>query len=435
MRGRKPKPVPSYPSKPHKSGAARLRYRGQEYYLGPFNSSASRAKYARIIAELNVTPAAIDISQAKRDNTAVTTAELIDAFRVWAEMRYVKHGKQTTEVQLFRMALSPVIELYSDIMADEFGPLALTACRNELAKRYCRKKVNEHLGRIRRVWKWGVSREMVKEPTWAALKSVEGLRKGEEGSFDLPRVKCVPAAKIAAIEGKVLPPVWAMIQLQLWTGMRPGEVSQIRTCDVTSDDPLIPAEYAGVLWLYRPQTHKTEHHDRERIIFLGPHAQKILEPWLRPADPEAYVFSPAEAMSFRGAQRTAARKTPGKTKYRRKQHSKRMPSVRYSVNAYAHAVTRGCDLAFGLPKEYRLPKNKSSISAEERDRRLGLQRAWRAINTWSPNQLRHNAATLIRKNYGVEVARIILGHAQLSTTEIYAEVDIEEAARAMHETG
>ncbi len=45
---------------------------------------------------------------------------------------------------------------------------------------------------------------------------------------------------------------------------------------------------------YIPGSHKTEHHDRPRVIFLGPKAQHILLPYLlRPAD--AYCFSPREA--------------------------------------------------------------------------------------------------------------------------------------------
>jgi len=38
-------------------------------------------------------------------------------------------------------------------------------------------------------------------------------------------VKPVPEAFIDAIRGKALPPVWAMIELQRLTGMRPGEVT------------------------------------------------------------------------------------------------------------------------------------------------------------------------------------------------------------------
>ena len=46
---------------------------------------------------------------------------------------------------------------------------------------------------------------------------------------------------------------------------------------------------------------------------------------------------------------------------------------------------------------------------------------------WHPNQLRHTAATMIRRQYGAEAAQAILGHSELSTTEIYAEKNLEAA--------
>ena len=47
-----------------------------------------------------------------------------------------------------------------------------------------------------------------------------------------------------------------------------------------------------------------------------------------------------------------------------------------------------------------------------------------AIPNWSPNQLRHAAATRIRKEVGLDAARAVLGHTSAGITEIYAERDI-----------
>src|SRR5262249_26302632 len=54
---------------------------------------------------------------------------------------------------------------------------------------------------------------------------------------------------------------------------------------------------------------------------------------------------------------------------------------------------------------------------------------------WHPHQLRHNAATRLRKEYGLDVARVILGHSSPVVTEVYAEVDREKAVRVMGEVG
>jgi integrase len=49
------------------------------------------------------------------------------------------------------------------------------------------------------------------------------------------------------------------------------------------------------------------------------------------------------------------------------------------------------------------------------------------IELWSPNRLRHAAATRLREAEGIEAASVILGHAHLPTTEIYAEASIKKA--------
>jgi integrase len=54
-------------------------------------------------------------------------------------------------------------------------------------------------------------------------------------------------------------------------------------------------------------------------------------------------------------------------------------------------------------------------------------RAWRAAHSWTPHQLRHAADTAIRKEHGIEVARIILGHSTAFSTEVFAEADGEQA--------
>ena len=62
------------------------------------------------------------------------------------------------------------------------------------------------------------------------------------------------------------------------------------------------------VWVYAPDTHKTEHLDKQRTIHLGPQAQEVLRPWLR-SDPVAHLFSPKEAMAERSAQLRRDRKT------------------------------------------------------------------------------------------------------------------------------
>ena len=67
-----------------------------------------------------------------------------------------------------------------------------------------------------------------------------------------------------------------MAQLQLHTGMRPGEVCVMRGMDL---------EMTGKVWMYRPGSdrgphgnHKTAHRGQCRVIALGPRARKCSGP-------------------------------------------------------------------------------------------------------------------------------------------------------------
>jgi integrase len=60
---------------------------------------------------------------------------------------------------------------------------------------------------------------------------------------------------------------------------------------------------------------------------------------------------------------------------------------------------------------------------------------WKADHKWCPLQLRHTAATTIRKRFGLEAAQTVLGHSKADVTQIYAERDYTLAARVAREVG
>ncbi|MEL7483787.1 MAG: tyrosine-type recombinase/integrase, partial [Planctomycetota bacterium] len=57
------------------------------------------------------------------------------------------------------------------------------------------------------------------------------------------------------------------------------------------------------------------------------------------------------------------------------------------------------------------------------------------VPPWSPNRLRHNRATEVRRQFGVDGAGAILGHSRLETTQVYAERSLEIANQIAAETG
>jgi integrase len=399
------------------------------YFPGKYNSAESLAAYRAWLTHFLATGQVRTPLESKE----ATVGEVILGFLEQVVIpRFSQNGKFGGEGRSYQIALRPVARLCDSCPTSEFTPKMLKQCRQDLVNAgYTRRRINQHVQRIRRCFKWGVAEGMVPATIWQALEAVEGLRYGE-AKAEAKKVEAVPEDRVATLEPFLTPPVWAMIQLQLWTGARPGEICQMRTRDIQADDPKLPPEVRGLCWVYRPESHKTEHHGKDRIILLGPQARAVVEPWLRPAEPEAYLFSPAEARRWWEQKRRAEGKTHRK-KLTRKPCPKVAPKDHYDVPSYRHAITRACAQAFGMPSELR----KIPRSAPDAEKQALRKKAaeWRKVHCWHPHQLRHTAATKIRREYGIEVARIILGHSNIATTEIYAEIDLVKAAQAMSRLG
>ena len=110
---------------------------------------------------------------------------------------------------------------------------------------------------------------------------------------------------------------------------------------------------------------------------------------------------------------------------------------RYTTDAYRRAITRACDQALQPPPP--LARRDDETEAKWQKRLTEAQRAdldaWRKAHRWHPHQLRHDAATELRKEFGIEAARIILGHRSATITEVYAEKDEQQAVAAMVKIG
>ena len=62
-------------------------------------------------------------------------------------------------------------------------------------------------------------------------------------------------------------------------------------------------------------------------------------------------------------------------------------------------------------------------------------KTWKAPQHWHPHQLRHNYATDVRRQFGLEAAQILLGHSKADVTQIYAERDMTRAATVAEKIG
>ena len=53
----------------------------------------------------------------------------------------------------------------------------------------------------------------------------------------------------------------------------------------------------------------------------------------------------------------------------------------------------------------------------------------------TPHRLRHNAATRARRDFGLEAAQVLLGHARADVTKLYAEADEAKAIDVVERCG
>lgn len=375
------------------SGQAVVTLGGRDFYLGPHGSKASTREYDRLVAEW-LTRGRIC---AEADHL-VTVAVVMAAYWRHARSYYCRNGVPTGELPAIKSALRFIEALYRSQSAVNFGPIALKAVRQTMIEAgLSRGTVNQHVGRIKRMFRWAASEQLIPGDIVTQLATVHGLRRGRTDARETSRVLPIDDQTIT-LTLKHLPEVVAdLIQVQRLTAMRPAEVCLLRPCDV---------DRSGEVWTYRPESHKTEHHGRDRVVCLGPKAQAILLKYLV-RDAADYCFRPRDSEAKRLAELHCSRETPlscgNRPGTNRKRNPKRRAGERYTVDSYRRAIHRACDKA--------------------------------KVERWSPNRLRHTAATEFRAKFGLEAAQVLLGHAGADVTQVYAERDLAKGFAVAKEIG
>ena len=101
------------------------------------------------------------------------------------------------------------------------------------------------------------------------LTAVSGFARGRSEARESVPVRPISEERIAAVLPLASKQVKAMIELQLVSGARPGEICAMRGCDLDTTGK------------YRLRSHKTAHHGHDRVLYLGPRAQEIVRPFLK----------------------------------------------------------------------------------------------------------------------------------------------------------
>lgn len=365
-------------------GRAFVEHRGRRTYLGRFGTPDAERKYRRIIASIVAERSGEPAPHEPGEPLSV--AMLVDAYLHFAETYYRHQPGQTTEFVGVRAAMAPLL-LFGDDDVLDFGPNRLRQIQQHLAATgYARQTVNAKVSRILRCFRWAESREMVPAGTAAHLRTVDGLRQGRSAAVELPPVVGVPWSIVAATLPWLTPVVAAMVTVQYWAGMRPGEVIQMRPGDV---------DRSGEPWWYCPATHKTAHTGRTLVKALPAPARAALEPYLS-RDSATYCFSPRESWAWSATQ---------SRRDSRPVRPRKAIGERYSTASYGGAVRRA------------ILKQRAHTADPQAH-----------LPHWHPHQLRHGITTEISQRFGQQAAQRWLGHARLDTTAIYDELTRTELA-------
>ena len=354
----------------------------RDYRLGRWGSREVAAEYRRLVAEFDASGRAVlpPRTRGRTEPEAITVRELCK--RYWREQKGRNLSRHYLRGDL-KPALRRLRDLYGHTPAAAFGPGALRAFRAALIAerirhetrdekgnvvavretRLSRGYVNKQVLRVRQVFAWGVSHELVPASVIVGLQSVRALSAGDTDAPSPERVRPV-ADELVNRTLPILPePVADMVRLQRWTGMRPGELVSMTWGEIDA---------SGDVWVYAPREHKNAGKEKPRDIFIGPKGQRVLMKY-RDRAPDEPVFTPRQVRWSRRDRWTAA------TYYSAiARRCERQGLERWHPNQLRHAAATEARERFGVEAASAMLGHSNLRTTEvyaEKSRKLSLEAA------------------------------------------------------------
>jgi integrase len=398
----------------------------RDIYLGRYGTEESKARYDQLLAEWLSNNRRLPARPGKLED-GLSVTELCDKYWQHVETYYRRpDGSPSGEQNSMKYSLRALRYLYGDMPARSFGAAELKAVRQLFIDGYthprygeqraiCRNQINARIKRVRRAIRWAVGEKLIPSG-WIdgegrivsildELRAVEPLKLGRSKAKESAPVLPVARAVVEATLPSLRPMLADMVRLQLESGMRPGELVQIRPIDIDMTG-------TGEVWLYVPNRHKTQHHGHTRCIALGPKCKEIIRRHLT-TNVEEFLFSPRRLMEERAATLRAKRKSKVQPSQqnRKKAKPQKQPGDRYTTLSYGRSLSEAIKrYNQGKPESERLPH-------------------------WHLHQLRHLKAQELKREFGLDQARACLGHHSPAITEHYATLDTAKAAEVMAKIG
>ena len=188
--------------------------------------------------------------------------------------------------------------LASEAIADSIRPILKTG-KPRRKRPLARRVANQRARLIRRMFKWAAGRQLVEASVPANLENFEAIYAGELLEIDGQRITAQdpPPSPVSfqrtIFSGQLKISLAARVLLyrDVTTHPRPVSLKPFRCGPRISIEP-------GSTWVYRPRWHKNLRRGLPREIQIGPRAQEVLRPWLRPEETEEFVFNPRRTVEL-----------------------------------------------------------------------------------------------------------------------------------------
>jgi len=244
-----PRPKAKAPSlRYHLSGQSVTTIDGKDYYLGKHDSPESLARYAVLVRiyqehELSLPH---DFQLSMLDAQIAPLLGLVAASHQERQPNLVRHltaaylhhatrayANSKSELHRAKQVCGELDRSYGNVGAEEFGPRMLKQLREKwVDSGKARKYVNSLVQSVWRIWRFGVSEELVSESTLARLKSLEPLREGQTTARENEPRKPVAIEVVRRTVAELSPVLRDMVRVHVATGMRPSELCSMRPCDI-----------------------------------------------------------------------------------------------------------------------------------------------------------------------------------------------------------
>ena len=238
-----------------------------------------------------------------------------------------------------------------------------------------RTTVNKRIGMVKRMWTWALEEGLITPAERVELSQASNLKPGRSIAKETEPVRPVDDETLRLTLAEMLPNTADMVRVQRLTGMRPEEVCAIKWSLIdTSAEP----------WVYRPAEHKNSWRGMPRVVCIGPRAREILSRHREDDVP----FSPKIAM----------------TEFLRRRNESR-------ADARQHVATDPDTIAEGEAKRPHVPRKlNDEWCTDSYTGTIAAACRKAGISSWGANRLRHAFATDVRRRFGLEVCRAVLGH-------------------------